>query len=300
MAGLEPLWRDVFAAVTWQAAAVAALLALVGLLAIRRGRWWLTSALTRAAVIAIAIVATLAVFDIADNLQNSAERRAIQARATEIAARAMAPGSPLGCLESEAGEAVENACEKAVFARPDSAAAAVAYTEARLTLYADALKVGAGDPALATTLAGLRRSIELDRFGLAAQVLATRDGCTPDNCAVFALLRDATVLKDNLKARAYDTYVARYAGDWTKEPAIAEAPKPAEPAQASTAAAPTVAVPLSDRYDFPSAASIPPVSIMNKAPPRPNPEAGAAAPAEPNTPLRLPPKRPQTQAAAPR
>jgi hypothetical protein len=63
-----------------------------------------------------------------------------------------------------------------------------------------------------------------------------------------------------------------------------------------------VATPLSSRYDFPSAASIPPVSIMNKEPPRPPEDAQAQTPQQPQAQQQtpIPPKRPQTQGAAPR
>jgi hypothetical protein len=284
--------------VGWQAGAVTALVVTVTLLMVRRGRLSAFAVVLRLGVAAIAVFAALAVFDFVADFHADQERRALQARITEIASRALVPGSPLACLEGTAGEAVENACEKSVFAKPETAAAAVAYTEARLALLADAIEIGGGD-AFAKTIAGLRRSIELDRFGLAAHVLATRDGCTAETCVAFTLLADSGALKANLKARAYDTYVARYAADWTKEeraPAAAETSK-AEPAEPP---AQTAAVPPGKRYDFPSAASIPPVSIMNSEPPRP-PEPGAQPQAaEPTDAPRLPPRRPQTQGAATR
>jgi hypothetical protein len=155
-------------------------------------------------------------------------------------------------------------------------------------------------------MAGPRRAIELDRYGIAAHVLATRDGCTPENCAAFAFLHDTTALKANLKARIYDQYVSRYAAAWNKT----EPEKPAPVAAAPVPGAPVAAVPgepsqptgvpISSKYDFPSAASIPPVSIMNSEPALPK---GAAAPAAPKSEdeaaVPVPPKRPQTQAATP-
>ena len=131
----------------------------------------------------------------------------------ELTAQALAPGSTLACLDGAAGEAVENACEKTVFAGPQTTAAAVAYMAARLTLLADGLAFARQrDPDFAVSLAGLRRAIELDRFGIAAHVLAVRDGCTAERCAAFALLNDANVIKANLKAQVFDQYVSRYAG----------------------------------------------------------------------------------------
>ncbi len=159
--------------------------------------------------------------------------------------------------------------------------------------------------------AAARRSIELDRYGIAAHVLSERDGCTPDKCPAFTLLRDTAAIKANLRAHAFDKYVARYVDAWNKTE-----PKPAPVAAVPPAGAPALAsmpgpakAPVSSKYDFPSAASIPPVSIMNAEPPLPKepvnePAAAAAAPPaeekpaiEPKPPV--PPKRRQKQAAEP-
>src|SRR5271169_5963639 len=67
----------------------------------------------------------------------SSERRALEQRAAELAARTLAPGSPLACLHALAGESVEAACGKAIFASPASVAAATSYVAARLALLSD-------------------------------------------------------------------------------------------------------------------------------------------------------------------
>ena len=228
-----------------------------------------------------------------NNLRNAAERRALVQRSAELNLAAM--GSALSCLDAGAGEAVENACEAKVFADPQRAANAVAYTAARLSLLADAAK----DPAVLDGFAATRRALELDRYGFAAHVLATRDGCTAEQCAAFALLRDTTVLKANLKAQAYDQYVSRYAAGWNKEPEkqapVAAAPPPGVPVAAVPEASQPTGVPVSSKYDFPSAASIPPVSIMNSEPPLPK-GAAAQPKAEDDAAVPVPPKRPQTAA----
>ena len=257
--------------------------------------------------VAILVVVSLAGMAVLDRMaldERSAERRALAQRNAELTAQALAPGSTLSCLDGAAGEAVENACEKNVFAGPQSTAAAVAYMAARLTLLADGVAFARHDPDFAASLSGLRRAIELDRFGLAAHVLALRDGCTAERCPAFALLGNANVIKANLKAQVFDQYVSRYAADWNKT-------APVTPAAASQpAAAPPVAnleqapakTPVSDKYDFPSAASIPPVSIMNAEPPLPKAaaEAQAAQPAGPGTAaVPVPLRRPQGQAAPP-
>jgi hypothetical protein len=231
--------------------------------------------------VAVLIVVGLGVTAVLDRMTQdarAAERRAFRERAAQLTAQALAPGSALACLDGVAGDAVENACERAVFAGPRTTAAAVAYMAARLTLLADALSFARrDDPDFAANFAGLRRAIELDRFGIAAHVLASRDGCTAERCAAFALLKDADVIKSNLKAQIFDQYVSRHAGGWNKgEPKAATEKEPmaAAPATAGAPVARTAEpagtrekTPLAKGYDFPSAASIPPVSIMNAEPP---------------------------------
>lgn len=276
------------------------------------GLWW--SSLPRLLLpIAAMVIAGLAVTALLDRMalnERAAERRALQQRSSELSAAALAPGSSLSCLDGGAGEAVENACEKAVFADPQAAAAAVAYTAARLALLKDAAAFAGQDTSLLAPFAATRRALELDRFGLVAHVLAEREGCTANRCAAFTLLRDTGAIDANLRANAFAGYVARYAAAWSKsepkealktEPMAEKQPPAAGPAVASAPEPqPETAghLPVSSKYNFPSAASIPPVSIMNAEPPLPKaaevPKAPAGGDAVP-----VPPKRPQTQAAPP-
>ena len=272
------------------------------------------SAIIVALTLAFVAVASAVVFyDWSLRSARLVESQAIKARIADLTDRSLAQNSPLACLAGDLGEAVETACERVVFSSPDTAAAAVAYTAARISLLADGSDYARrADAAFADTLNGLRRAIELDRFGLAAQVLATRDGCTSDQCAFFALTRDPSALKANIKAHAYETYVARYAPGWNAEeraPPVAE--KPAEPTDAPQASVPPPGpAPVSGKYSFPSSASIPAVSIMNAEPPLPakqDPNKDPNKAATPSDPadksgaakLPLPAKRPQTEAAAP-
>jgi hypothetical protein len=265
--------------------------------------------------IAIAVVAGVALSVVAvvntttqesKNLREAADRRALVQRSAELNLGAMAPGSVLSCLDAGAGDEVEAACEAKVFADPRNAAGAVAYTAARLSLLSEAQ---ATQPSALAAMAGPRRAIELDRYGIAAHVLATRDGCTAENCAAFAFLHDTTALKANLKARIYDQYVSRYAAAWNKT----EPEKPAPVAAAPVPGAPVAAVPgepsqptgvpISSKYDFPSAASIPPVSIMNSEPALPKGQQpktdGKTETKSDEDAVPVPPKRPQSQAATP-
>src|SRR6478735_7372338 len=256
-------------------------------------------------VIAVCILVTTAILDRLEMSERTAEQRALLQRDVQLSVSAITSGS-LACLDGVAGEQVENACEQAVFADAQSTARAVAYITARLSLLSDVFEVGQRrDHDLPAAFATARRAIELDRYGIAAHVLAVRDGCTTERCAAFAMFQDTGALKANLKVRAFDTYVARYESAWGKsEPGADKGP------QASVAPLPPVASagepsaphPVDSRYDFPSSASIPPVSIMNAEPPPPKEQAGGAS-AQPgekpagNTPV--PPKRPQAQAASP-
>jgi hypothetical protein len=257
--------------------------------------------------IVVLTLAGLAVVSILDRMardERSAERRALAQRNAELTAQALAPGSALACLDGGVGEAVENACEQTVFAGPQSTAGAVDYMAARLTLLADGLAFARrGDPEFAATLAPSRRAIELDRFGIVAHVLAMRDGCTAERCAAFALLGDTSAIKANLKAQVFDQYVSRYAAGWNKpEPKFEPMTEKPAPAPVASAPAPPTGTPVSRKYDFPSAASIPPVSIMNAEPPLPKAatDAQVAQPAaEPSVSVPVPPKRPRFQAASP-
>ena len=271
------------------------------------------------AVIGGGALAAVAVMDRMAASERAAERRALLQRNAELNASAVAPGSVLACLDGDAGETVENACEKAIFASPQSTAGAVSYTAARLALLGDVQALSQQSPAqselsVLDAFAAPRRAIELDRFGLAAQVLATRYGCTADQCAAFAWLRDTAAVKGNLRAQAFNSYVAHYTAAWNKtEPAEKSTPVaslPVPPPETPVIPGVPSGKPLSSKYDFPSAASIPAVSIMNAEPPPPKappsdaqtgPKADPKAEPKPegDAAIPVPPKRPQTQAVQP-
>lgn len=261
--------------------------------------------LSLAAIVAVALAAFAVVERMALN-ERAAERRALLARDAELTARAFGPGSALACLDGGAGDTVESACERAVFADPQSAAGAVAYVGARLSLLWAAHDLAqAGGDDLDDALAGTRRAIAADRFGIAAHLLAEREGCTPEACDAFALVEDDATLKANMKLRVFDQYVGRHAARWNAAPAepppaVSEAPT-APPASTAAVTEPAGGLkPPSKQWDYPSAASIPAVSIMTAEPPRPKEGAEAQAsqpPGEGGT-VPVPPKRPQTPQAA--
>jgi hypothetical protein len=203
---------------------------------------------------------------------HEAERRTLAARAFELKMRAIAPGSPFACLEN-AGEAIQEFCEKALFASAETTAAAVSYVSAQIGLLADARKQAA-DPGYRQVLTNLRRAIEADRFGIAAHVLETNWGCAARQCDIFALLENSERIKLNLVAGRFEENVRAHAADWR---AAASRP-PAPSASASPPALPpTAAAKPPGNLFFPSSKSIPSVSIMAPEPPGQSQEASADA-----------------------
>jgi hypothetical protein len=291
----------------WLIGALGALFVLVGVFAFDRSTASRPVVLgVRYAAILIAGLLAWGALDRSAIRDAAAERRALDARASELTARAITPGSALACLDASTGEGLERACEKALFASPESVAAAVAYVSARLALLADGTKYAKRfDASYARQLAGLQRAAETDRFGIVAFVLATRDGCTAEACATFVLLGDARQVSANLKEGTLEAYVGRHIASWPQGESVATAtaptastpvtPAPAlsRPLAAATppASAPT-GTPVPSTYNFPSAASIPPVSIMTV-------ESPNAAPPLAGTPLLAAPAAPPPGAENP-
>jgi len=219
----------------------------------------------------------------------AAAQRALDARGFELATRAFMPGSALGCLDAIAGETVEAACEKVLFATPEATAAAVSYLAAQLSLLASAREL-ARHGETAPGMLALRRALEADRFGVVAHVLAVRDGCAPDQCSAFAWLGDTSRIKVNLAEHPFDARINTYAASWPAAPGRALAGTPPSPS-------PSAAAKVPNNLYFPSATSIPPVNIMTAEPPpaqRPPQATTGAAESAPPT----PPRRPQTNPQA--
>ncbi|MHC4051656.1 hypothetical protein [Bradyrhizobium sp. 25ACV] len=199
----------------------------------------------------------------------------------------------LSCLDDLAGDAVAVGCEKALFGSPDAAAAAVSYTAARIDRLTALGDAAIAEKSLTTDMKVLRKALEHDRYGLVAQVLVVRDGCTQFDCAAFRSLTDQQRVAANMDAHLYDMLVARYAPTWNA-PATAQG-MPATAALAGLPPAMPTGKPTS--AEFPSASSTPPVSIMN---PEPTATTRQAAPAAANAaPAPRAPAATSAQAAAP-
>jgi hypothetical protein len=256
----------------WVAAGSAALLVFVCALAFD---WTRTRTVARVSVVVVGALlgATLAwaFLNAATVRDQSAERRALEARATELNIQALAPGSPLACLDGLAGGNVEAACERALFATPVTVATATTYAAARLSLLADMTaytRRGGGN--IDGALQPLRSALQSDRFGFVAHMLAVRDGCTSENCKALALLQDPGKVRANLSGQTLDRYLDHYLTAWAQSPSVPVADatpppfgQPGEPAPHKSAL----------NIDFPSADSIPAVSIMN-----PEPKGGPLTP----------------------
>ena len=305
--GLDPI-LGTFTLPFWTAGALAALFVVFCMLAFdRAGRDGVIGWTSRAVLVLAGVAATWFVLDGKMRQETGADRRTLEARASSLAARATMPGSPLACLDGAAGETVEGSCERALFATPEAAAAAVSYVAIQLDLLADASEfVRRGGGGLGAMIAALRRPIEADRYGLVAHVLATRDGCTLDQCPAVALLQDAQRVNTNLRRRAYEFYIARHAANWptASSPPVAQSAPSSMPGlkPAATAFAPR---PPGPDVFFPSSDSIPPVHIMTAEPTGP-PETTGTAPRPPAPPPRRAPQAapqpkqaPQTSKQAP-
>jgi hypothetical protein len=256
-------------------AVIAGLAAIVCALALARGGYYGRGAgWPQVALVVIAVISGWAAFDHIARREAAAQQRDFEARALELATRALAPGSALACLDAIAGDTVEDACEKAVFATPEATAAAVAYVSAQLSLLASSNEGGGGarpgvshardvmPPTVRT--AALRHALEADRYGIVAHVLAVRDDCTRDRCGAFALLQDTSRVSANLAERPFDARLKQYAAGWPAAGSRAVATNPPPATASASGAAPK----LPGSVYFPSASSIPPVNIMTAEPPQ--------------------------------
>ena len=180
----------------------------------------------------------------------------------------------LSCIDDLAGDAVLNACEKAVFGSADAAAAAVSYAAAQITHLTSYGDLATAERTTTTELQALRRAVERDRYGLMAYALMARDHCSPTACPAFRSLGDNHQIISNMNDRVYENTVTRYAAAWNA-PAGASPSVPPGLVAALPSSMPTG---RPTNAEFPSAASTPPVNIMTPEPGKP-PAAGAAPPA---------------------
>jgi len=188
--------------------------------------------------------------------------QAFVARTEELNARALTAGSPLSCLNVSQDQSLVAPCEKVIFASPENVAAAISYVSDQLALLVEIQGHRADQQDNAVTIR-LRRSLEADPFGVVAHVL-TSSGCSSDACKLFDLFQDTRKIRGDLIAQIFEKHLAQYEQEvWAK---VAELEQRA-------AVLPTRRKPLAD-ITYPSAASIPAVSIME---PEPNSNSTSSA-----------------------
>jgi hypothetical protein len=268
---LDEIWRS-SAFPMWLTLAAAGFFALVLLVTLLRAeRSVANGALTVITLLAIGIA-------VAATIRGLVPEDASTPRSAS-ALRFVTAGSPaLSCIDDLAGETVLTACEKILFGSADAAAAAVSYAAAQLTQLTAFGDVAGANKNMSPELQALRRSVENDRYGLMAYVLAARDRCQPAQCAAYRSLTDHNHIAANMEERVYEGLILRYSPSWGAPAGAAVATLPLSPPTGK----PTNA-------DFPTSASIPPVNIMT-----PEPASPAASASRP------PPAATNTQAAAPR
>ena len=118
------------------------------------------------------------------------QRRAIEERIAALRTQATASGT-LACLE-RATEALQASCAQSLFASPGAISSAGIYTASRL----DAMKAarrysGPRTPQFDDAVATLERALQEDPFGLAADILVRREGCTAQRCEALSLFSDS-------------------------------------------------------------------------------------------------------------
>lgn len=246
-ASLDHIWRSPSFPM-WLTLAAAAFFAFVVMITLLRAEKSVANgALTVITLLAvgIAVAATIRGYGPAN--------RAASSEAPPVASTRV--GVPaLSCIDDLAGEAVESACEKAVFASPESTAAAVSYTASLITRITALGDVNTAKASMTPELLAMRRALERDRYGMVAQVLTVRDGCTQLQCPAFRSFADSRQIAINIAERNYDALVSHYVPLWNAPPQ-ASVPVAALPPAGQPTGRPTNA-------EFPSAASTPPVSIM--------------------------------------
>jgi hypothetical protein len=286
----------------WATVALAAVLASVAVVAIFRfgARAVIGAAAAAVLVLGLGLVA----LDRLDAQGRADQRRAIEARIMALNAQALLPNSNLSCLDAAGGDLVHEACEKSLFAGPEQVTAALNYVGARLDVLRDiAALQGRDETAYESLRAPIVRSLEADRFGLVAQVLMARDDCQPAACYAFDILQRRDRIVENMKARAYDARVAQFAASWNEKAGAQPGAVLASQTASQTPSHTPPHTPLN--IDFPTADSIPAVSIMSNEPGRPGQNGVAAAPrpesrqSQPQSSTSPPPQAAQTPPPAP-
>jgi hypothetical protein len=260
----------------WAAAAMTAVLVVLAVVAFARSG--LLRTLVSLLVLALAGYGAWLGWLVVERTGNSErveEKRAFERRVSDLTSRTSAPGSVLSCLEGIANEALVAGCERVVFENPENVAAVLAFTSARINLLRDGIDMSSrAGLNLDSGLNILRRGLEADRFGAVAYLMGQQPECLPSQCEVLGILRDANRVRMNLQDKPFEALVAKYSPQWSQSSRTSAI----DPNRNTASAMPAPPAPVSSKYDLPSAASIPPVSIMNTEPGQSATTAPAASP----------------------
>lgn len=147
------------------------------------------------------------------------QRRLLEDRAQNLFSQTIQPGTVFACIDGSPAPAMQEACERMLFAEPQRVATAVAITTQRIAYLIDATRFAhERDPGYLARLAPLRRTLENDPFGFVGFVLASTYRCMADLCDKFAIFDYAEQVKENIRLRRYEAYMIKYAGVWRGEP----------------------------------------------------------------------------------
>jgi hypothetical protein len=229
------------------------------------------------------------------------ERRILEERAAALFSRAVEAESVFACIDSSPVPAMQEGCERILFAEPQRAAAAVAIVTQRLAFLDDALEFAERDPSYLDRIEPLRRSAESDPYGFVAFVLSVEHQCTPDSCKRFALLRDATRVKENMRVRRFEAYMAKHAANWRgSSEAVPVATKPSS-APLITISEPAAGPARAESDEAaPTAAEKPAAETTAAAEPKPVEAPLPQAPVAAMAPIITPPSEPAAPKETPR
>lgn len=222
------------------------------------------------------------------------ERRLLEERIAGLFNRAVEPDSVFACLDGSPVPAMQEGCERTLFAEPQRVAAAVAIVTQRLALLADALEfANTRDAGYLDRIEPLRKSVETDPYGFVAFVLSVEHQCTPDTCRRFELLRDPATVKENMRVRRLEAYMAKHSVAWrgsSLEPAIS-APETSKPTTAPLVTISEPARPSATGESSPAQSEASPATTEAKGADKPADAAGAVpqAPVAASAPVVVPP-----------
>jgi len=275
---VDPLWAVVLVAI-----------ALAVLVIVRL--WGSSLAFIFAGVIAFSLIGAIGAagyygYAYFEDQKRIAGRLVLDARAEKLFSKAVEPDSVFACIDGSPVPAMLDACERNLFAEPQRVAAAVAIVTQRLNFLGEALAFASDrDPSYARRVAPMLNAVESDPFGFVAFALSVEHGCTHESCPRFGLFRDDKRVRENMRSRRLEAYLAKYSNEWRGSDA------PAATAPAVRSSSPTISV-SPDPTPAPSGAAAKPEPVSapaSKAAAAPSVTPAVEPPAAAMAPILTPP-----------